>query len=114
MPADNRNQKSFDLIEDTWFTLRDNFDDLQRNAPDQAGREKLLANRDGARDAYYQAVGKIFDEQDAFVRGVKKELEGMTKDLKREIRDLQNIVSVLSLVSSSVRLAAALSAMSVP
>ncbi|HET6969689.1 MAG TPA: hypothetical protein VFH92_01080 [Phenylobacterium sp.] len=102
---------AFDLIEDAWFSIRDNFDDLLQAAATPQARKSLLADRDGARDAYYHALGKAFDEQDHFVQKTKAELAGVTGDLKAALRDLQNLVAALALVSSAVKLMAALAAM---
>jgi len=68
MPADAQPETSFELIEDTWFTLRDGYDDALQLAQTEADRSDLLHQRDGARDAYYMALGKLFDEQDEFIK----------------------------------------------
>jgi hypothetical protein len=102
---------AFQLIEDAWFQIRDNFDDLLQAAPTAEARKSVLADRDGARDAYYHALGKAFDEQDHFVQKTKAELAGVTQDLKAALSDLQDLAAALSLVSSAVKLMAALAAM---
>lgn len=114
MPAKSQPPSSFELIEDTWFTLRDNFDDALRLAQNKADRNSLLHDRDGARDAYNMALSKTFDEQDEFIKKTKKELKEVTAEMKRELAKLQNIAAVLNAISSAVKLAAALAAMAIP
>lgn len=99
---------SMDAIEDTWFILRDNYDDAQQAMPEKADRAKLLKKRDLARDAYYAAIDKQFDEQDEFIKKSKKELTAATADMKKELASLKNIAAVLEAVASAVKLAATL------
>lgn len=101
---------AFKQIEETWFLIRDNFDDLYQPANSKE-RLKLLSNRDAARDAYYLAVGKAFDDDDAFVADTTKELAAATKAFKAALEELQEIAEKLRLLTSAVKLLAALSAM---
>jgi hypothetical protein len=110
MPA---TQSSFNLIEDNWFTLRRSFDDAQQRLNTKADRDRLLADRDGARDAYYVARGKDFDEQDAFIKKTKKELKDAINYMKAELETLQNMANVLKAISSATKLAAALAGMAI-
>jgi hypothetical protein len=105
------NSGSFDLIEETWFNLRRSFDDAQQRLSTKAARERLLADRDGARDAYYAARGKDFDEQDEFIKKTKKELARATAAMKVELQSLEDLDSLLKAVSSAVKLSAALAGM---
>jgi hypothetical protein len=107
------NSASFDAIEDTWFSLRRSFDDAQQKLASKAERDHLLADRDGARDAYYVARAKDFDEQDAFVIKTKTELAAATTEMKHQLQSLQNMATVLKAVSSAVKLAAALAGMAI-
>lgn len=102
---------AFELIEETWFSIRDGFDDLLQGATDAGERKRLVTDRDGARDAYYHALGEQFDEQDHFVKQTKAELAAVTADLKSELESLENIAAALNLVSSAVKLMATLAAM---
>jgi hypothetical protein len=109
MPADGAT--SFDMIEATWFTLRDSFDDALQAAETKEERERLLTERDGAYRAYVSSLGKVFDEQDQFIQKTKKELKGALADMKRELASLQDIAAILAVVASAVKLAAALAGM---
>ena len=110
MPA---SPTSFKMIQDTWFELRRRFDDANQRLTTKAERDRLLADRDGARDAYYAALGKTFDEQDAFVKKTKKELADVSAEMKRELQSLKTMADVLKAVSAAVKLAAALAGMAV-
>jgi hypothetical protein len=105
MAADVTSNKA---IEDTWFSLRRDYDDAQQRLSKKEDRERLLRDRDLARDAYFAARAKEFDEQDEFIKKTKKELTAATADMKRELASLQNIAAVLKAISSAVKLAATL------
>lgn len=106
MAADN--PTSFELIESTWTTLRDNFDDAQQRLTSVDDRKRLLSDRDHACLAYRAALGKQFDEQADFVVRTKKELSDATADMQNELTSLQDAAALLNAVSSAVKLAAAL------
>jgi molecular chaperone GrpE (heat shock protein) len=102
---------AFEQIKDTWFTIRDNYDDLNQAAGSKEARAKLLADYNGARDAFYMALKKSFDEDDDFVKHLKAELAATKEQLDEALDGLQDIVATLGLVSAAVRLAAALAGM---
>lgn len=101
----------FKEIELAWFTIRERFDDLSLMAPTAEARKRLLADRDGARDAYYLALSKAFDQGDAFVKNTLKALKDANADLKKALADLKDLVAVLGLIASVAQLMAALAAM---
>ena len=108
----NPSQDSFPLIEQTWFTLRDSFADAyDACGKDAARKASLTADRDGARDAYYLAVSKKFDEADAFVTKTKDALATANKALDAAIGDLAAIDTFIKNATTAVQLAAALAAM---
>jgi hypothetical protein len=112
---------SIDVLETAWFSIRDNFDDLQSaigagSGPDQEKaqrRERLAKDRDAARDAYYDAIAKAFDEANGDVKQAKAALSSAASQMKQALSDLKDLVTALGLVSSVVRLAGALAALAV-
>ena len=103
---------SFSQIERTWFTVREKYDTAYTACGnDAAAKAALTADRDGARDAYYLAVAKKFDEADAFVTKTKAALTEANKTLDRAIANMAAIQEVLKAITAAVQLAAALAAM---
>ncbi len=102
---------SFDLIEATWFALRKGYGAAYAACTTAAQKAALTADRDGARDAYYLAVSKTFDEADAYVTKTKKLLAQANDDLKASLQTLADINATLKAVTTAVNLAAALAAM---
>lgn len=101
----------FKEIESAWFIIRARFDDLSMMAPTAEARMRLLDDRDGARDAYYLALSKAFDQGDGFVRNTLKALKDANTKLQTALADITDLVAVLGLISSVAQLMAALAAM---
>jgi hypothetical protein len=104
---------SFEAIKAAWFSIRDNFGELYMRATTDDQRHNLVADRDGARDAFYVALNGKFQEEDAFVAKTKKQLSDARAGLEAELKSLKNVKHALDLVSSVVKLMAALAAMGV-
>lgn len=101
----------FKSIEAAWFAIRDNFDRINQKLKAGNDRDDLLADRDGARDAYYLALAKQFDASDAFVIKTTKALKQSIDDLNDMLNDLKKIKQILLALTSVVQMAAALAAM---
>lgn len=102
--------EAFAQLERAWFLIRDHFDDLYQAADDE-GRARLIGERDGARDAYYLALGKQFDDGDAQVAQVTRELRNIEQQLRVDLQNLQDIVESLKLFAAVVRLMGSLASL---
>lgn len=102
---------AFDLIKETWFTVRDGFGDTYAAATTEEQRKVLVADRDGARDAFYLAMGKLIDETDGYVQKTKTELIKANSKMKSSLESLKSIVKTLGAISEAVKLSAALASM---
>lgn len=109
--AEDDSADAFSQIEETWFALRRGYAGAYAKCTTDRQRHDLTADRDGARDAYYLAIRKSFDEADAFVVKTKAQLANANAKLKSALDDMQNIKDTLSAITSAVQLAAALAAM---
>lgn len=105
---------SFEAIKVAWFTIRDGFGELYVRAETDDQRRNLVADRDGARDAFYVALRGKFEEDDAFVSKTRTQLTAAQRRLREDLEDLRDVRGALDLVSSIVKLMAALAAMGVP
>ncbi len=95
---------ALDVIEQAWFSIRNNYDRLRQAAPDTGALAKLKTDRDTAKAAYLDTLGKAFDESAASVKKGKADLKAAADTLDADLQDLQNIVAILKLVSSVVTL----------
>jgi len=107
------NTESFDQIKDTWFTVRDNFQDAYAACQTQGQRDAVVAARDAARDAYYDALGKFFDESDPYVQQLTTELANENTTIKQELSSLQDVVNIIKVVGLAIKTATALAALAV-
>ena len=94
-------------IETTYKLIDDNFDSIYAKCnADQ--KTALIALRDSARDAYWQAVAKDLSDNHAIVEQTAAELETTNSQIKKDLDGLKDMSSFLDTVTEGVKLAGAL------
>lgn len=104
---------SFAEIKATWFMMQDEFGRLQGACTTDKQRNTVLSQRDAARDAYYLALNKIFEESDAMVKQFTGELRQANKDMKAALKQMEDVVTVIAIVSEAIKISSALASMAV-
>lgn len=104
---------SLETISKTWKIVDDGFLDAYDACKTAAQRQQVVMLRDGARDAFYKAVKEKITEGDAYVETLKSELGSLNAQLKKNLSNLKDIVSVINIMGAAVKTAAALAAMGI-
>lgn len=95
------------VVTKTWETVRDGFFEAYEKANAEQ-RKELLVLRDGARDAFYRAIAAKFDETDAYVQQLTRELAEANKKIAASLKSLKDIAEAVKFIASGVKTASAL------
>jgi hypothetical protein len=98
---------SFRTLKEQYFLLDRNFNKLFSACPD-AERDHLRRDYVNARDNFWEARNRIFQENDPLVEQLNRELTTVQGEIKKELKKLTNIVAVLGLITRAVRLGSSL------
>lgn len=102
---------ALDVIEQAWFSIRDNYDRMRQATQDPGRLARLKTDRDAAKASYLDALDKAFDDSAAAVKKARADLQTAADSLDAALQSLQDIVATLKLVSSVVSLIAKVAAL---
>lgn len=100
-------------LEDQYFLLRQNFQDLFNACQTEAQREELRIRFATSRRNYQLSINRIFDENSAQVEDLLARMKLATDQIDASLENLQNIVAVLGVITAAVKVGSSLAALGV-
>jgi uncharacterized protein (DUF3084 family) len=94
-------------IKKTYRLIDDNFDAVYTKSTDKQ-RKELITARDAARDTFWRAAASDLSDNNSLVKSISKDLETTNKQIEQELKNLQNVVGILKVITQAVKLAASL------
>jgi len=104
MPEEN----IFDNLQKLYFTLDRNFNKLFATCQTEEQRDQLRAAYVNARDNFWEARNLAFQENDPLVKGLTEELRAAQKQIEKFLRNLQDIVETLKVITAAVHFSSSL------
>lgn len=98
-------------IETTYRTIDKSFDKVIAECKSEEEKKMVVASRDAARNAFWQAVDTNFSVNSVLVERARNDLSSVNKKLKGEIESLKNIALLVNVMEDAVRLAVSLAAL---
>ena len=95
-------------IEKTYQIIDDNFDTAFKECETDTERKALTAARDAARDAFWAAAASSLVNSTDEVKQQHNTLKKANKNLKRSLKQLKDIATMINAMEEAVRLAVAL------
>ncbi|HEY0429257.1 MAG TPA: hypothetical protein VGC76_15865 [Pyrinomonadaceae bacterium] len=102
------NNSQLALLEKQYAFLDKNFEKIFNKAPTDDEKIQFRQDYTTARDNYYEALNRTFNDNDSFVKSLTKELKDTQTQIEQMTASFQNIVLLLDTITAGVRLASSL------
>jgi hypothetical protein len=103
-----KKKSALKLVEETYLLLTRNFNKLYEACKTEEQRNQLRQAYVQARDNFWEAQNRVFQENDPLVADIVKELSEAEEEIKRRLEDLKKIAQVLQAITKAVRLGSSL------
>jgi hypothetical protein len=99
---------ALEKLQDLYFTLDRNFNRLFAACSTDAEKDQLRTDYVNARDAFWEARTRIFNESDPIIKRTSSELTDTKNKIDADLSSLQLTADTLKLVTAAVKLASSL------
>lgn len=104
MPEEN----AFDNLQKLYFTLDCNFNKLFANCKTNQQRDQLRSSYVNARDNFWEARKRVFQENDPLVKNLTDDLKAAQKQIEKFLKNLQDIAETLKVIAAAVNIGSSL------
>jgi hypothetical protein len=99
---------ALEKLQDLYFTLDRSFNRLFAACSTDAEKDQLRTDYVNARDAFWEARTRVFNESDLTIKQTSSELTDTKNKIDADLSSLQLTANTLKLVTAAVRLASSL------
>jgi hypothetical protein len=99
---------ALEKLQDLYFTLDRNFTRLLAACSTDAEKDQLRTDYVNARDAFWDARTRVFNESDPTIKQTSSELTDTKNKIDADLSSLQLTANTLKLVTAAARLASSL------
>jgi len=103
--------EALDALQQNYFYLTDNLDDLLDCCQTDAQKQQLKADYQQATANFYQARNKIFQANDAGISQAVTQLKAAQTSLEKMTQELASAASVINAITTAVKIGTELAAM---